>query len=165
HRLPVALAARDAGMEVHVASPEGPGVAELSAHGLRHHPVPLSRSGTNPLAEARSLFAFWRLLRVLRPDLVHGVTIKAVLYGGIASRLAGVRAYVAAVSGLGYVFLRARAGFDPLRLAALGLYRLALGHGNSRVIFQNANDRDMLVSAGAVRPGQAVMVRGSGVDL
>uniref|UniRef100_UPI0033421F27 glycosyltransferase family 4 protein n=1 Tax=Castellaniella defragrans TaxID=75697 RepID=UPI0033421F27 len=166
HRLPLALAARDAGMEVHVATPDGPAVAEILAHGLHHHVVPLSRSGTNPWAEARSLFVFWRLLRRVRPDLVHAVTIKAVLYGGIACRLARVPAYVAAVSGLGYVFMRRPGrGFDPLRQGALWLYRLALGHRNSRVIFQNAADRDLLVEAGAVRPGRAVMIRGSGVDL
>ncbi len=165
HRLPLALAARDAGMEVHVATPDGPAVAEILAHGLHHHAVPLSRSGTNPWIEARSLLAFLRLLRGLRPDLVHAVTIKAVLYGGIACRLAGVPAYVAAVSGLGYVFMRGRGGFDPLRRGALWLYRLALGHRNSRVIFQNTSDRDVLVGAGAVRPGQAIMIRGSGVDL
>src|SRR5690606_12083439 len=48
---------------------------------------------------------------------------------------------------------------------ALILYRLALGHPNSRVIFQNTADRDVLAQAGAVRPGQAVLLRGSGVDL
>ncbi len=164
HRLPLALAARDAGMEVHVATPDGPAVADIVAHGLRHHAVPLSRSGTNPWVEARSLLACLQLLRRLRPDLVHAVTIKAVLYGGIACRLARVPAYVAAVSGLGYVFLRG-GGFDPLRQGALWLYRLALGHRNSRVIFQNAADRDLLLAARAVRPAQAVMVRGSGVDL
>ncbi|MER1968809.1 glycosyltransferase family 4 protein [Castellaniella sp. GW247-6E4] len=165
HRLPLALAARDAGMEVHVATPDGPAVAEILAHGLHHHVVPLSRSGTNPWVEARTLLAFRRLLRRVRPDLVHAVTIKAVLYGGIACRLARVPAYVAAVSGLGYVFMRGRGGVDPLRQGALWLYRLALGHRNSRVVFQNASDRDVLVAAGAVRPERAVMIRGSGVDL
>lgn len=164
HRLPLALAARDAGFEVHVATPDGPTVADIVAHGLHHHVVPLSRSGTNPWVEARSLLAFLRLLRHLRPDLVHTITIKAVLYGGIASRIAGVPAFVAAISGLGYVFMRP-GRFDPLRQAALWLYRLALGHRNSRVIFQNANDRDVLLQARAIRAGQAVMIRGSGVDL
>lgn len=165
HRLPLALAARDAGMEVHVATPDGPAVAALRAHGLHHHVVPLSRSGTNPWRETRSLYAFARLLHRLQPDLVHAVTIKAVLYGGIACRLTRVPAFVAAVSGLGYVFMRRRDGFDPMRQAALWLYRLALGHRNSRVIFQNAADRDWLIESGALRPAQAVMIRGSGVDL
>lgn len=165
HRLPVALAARDAGYEVHVASMGGPAVAQLEALGLTHHVLPLSRTSMRPWTEARSLWAIWRLFRRVRPDLVHAVTLKSVLYGGIASRLAGVPAYVAAISGLGYVFIQGSGARAALKRLALVLYRLALGHANSRVVFQNASDRDVLVQAAAVRPEQVVMVRGSGVDL
>lgn len=165
HRLPLALAAQAAGMSVHVVTMDGPSVAQIVALGLTHHSLPLSRSGTNPWIEARSLYAFWQIVRKVRPDLVHAVTIKPVLYGGIACRLAGVPAYVAAVSGLGYVFTRSHTGFDWLRWVTLQLYRLALGHRNSRVVFQNTSDRSVLVDAGAVHPEQAVMIHGSGVDL
>jgi len=165
HRLPLALGARDAGYEVHVATMDGPTVPQITAHGLIHHVIPMSRSGKNPLTEIQSIYALWRLFRKLRPGIVHAVTIKPVLYGGIAARLAGVPAYVAAVSGLGFIFTRSAQGYDFLRLAATLLYRLALGHPNSRVIFQNTNDRDVLRDAGVIRPGQAVLIRGSGVDL
>ncbi len=165
HRLPIAQAARSAGYDVHVATMDGPTVAEVRQHGFTHHIIPMSRSGRNPLEELRSLHAFWRLFRRVRPDLVHAVTIKPVLYGGIAARLAGVPAYVAAVSGLGFVFMRKPGGFDAQRLAATALYRLALGHRNSRVVFQNASDRQELRQAGVVQAGQTVLVRGSGVDL
>jgi glycosyltransferase involved in cell wall biosynthesis len=165
HRLPVALAARDAGYEVHVASMGGPAVAQLEALGLTHHVLPLSRTSMRPWTEARSLWAIWRLFRRVRPDLVHAVTLKSVLYGGIAARLAGVPAYVAAISGLGYVFIQGSGLRGLLKRLALILYRLALGHPNSRVIFQNTADRDVLERAGVVRPGQAVLLRGSGVDL
>ncbi len=165
HRLPIALAARDAGYEVHVASMGGPAVAQLESLGLIHHTLPLSRTSMRPWTEARSLWAIWRLFRRVRPDVVHAVTLKSVLYGGIASRLARVPAYVAAISGLGYVFIRGTGLRGLLRRLALILYRLALGHPHSRVIFQNTADRDVLMEAGAVRADQVVMVRGSGVDL
>ncbi|HEU0229878.1 MAG TPA: glycosyltransferase family 4 protein [Burkholderiaceae bacterium] len=165
HRLPLALAAKRAGFEVHVATMDGPSVSRIVSHGLAHHVIPMSRSGKNPLRELHSLFALWRLFRRLRPDLVHAVTIKPVLYGGIAARLARVPAFVAAVSGLGYVFMRGDGRFDPLRSAAVFLYKLALGHRNSRVVFQNTADRDVLRHAGVVREDQSVLIRGSGVDL
>jgi glycosyltransferase involved in cell wall biosynthesis len=165
HRLPLALGAKQAGFDVHVATMDGPSVPQIVAHGLTHHIIPLTRSGKHPLEEVRSIHALWRLFRRLRPQLIHAVTIKPVLYGGIAARLAGVPAYIAAVSGLGFIFIRRTGGIDFLRLAATALYRLALGHPNSRVIFQNTNDRDVLRAAGVVSPDQAVMIRGSGVDL
>src|SRR3546814_7351311 len=85
--------------------------------------------------------------------LVTGVQTCAlpILYGGIAARLANVPAFVAAISGLGYLFTRSRVRFDYVRWAAIGLYRLALGHANSRVIFQNTSDQDVLRKAGVVR--------------
>jgi len=165
HRLPIALAAKDAGYDVHVATMPGDASADIISRGLQHHEIPMSRSGKNPLQEAATLFSLWRLYRRLRPDVVHAVTIKPVLYGGIAARLARVPAYVAAVSGLGFIFMRERSGFDFLKWSALKLYRLALGHRNSRVIFQNTSDRDVLLRAGVVRQRQVELIRGSGVDL
>lgn len=165
HRLPLALAAQAEGWDVHVATMDGPAVAEVVAHGLTHHVIPLTRSGKQPLQELRSVLALRRLFGCLKPDVVHLVTIKPVLYGGIAARLAGVPGMVAAISGLGFIFLSDSPKVRLIRRVVAVLYRWALGHRNSRVIFQNAADRDMLRRLGAVREEQVVMIRGSGVDL
>jgi len=165
HRLPLALAARQAGYDVHVATMDGESVARIESQGLTHHAIPMTRSGRNVLQELGSLLALWRLFRRVRPDVVHLVTIKPVLYGGIAARLARVPGMVAAISGLGFVFASDSPRTRLIRAVVGPLYRLALGHRNSRVIFQNAGDRDVLRRLGAVRADQAVTIRGSGVDL
>jgi len=165
HRVPVALAAQKAGYDVHVATMEGPAVADIQALGMTHHPIPMTRSGKHPLQELGTLLALVRLFRRLRPDVVHLVTIKPVLYGGIAARIARVPGMVAAISGLGFVFLSSSLKMRLVRAVVARLYRIALGHPNSRVIFQNANDRDLLKSLGAVREDQVVIIRGAGVDL
>lgn len=162
HRLPLAQAALARGDEVHLATMPGPSVPEVLTHGLVHHSLPMTRSGGNPLQELRTLWSLWRLFHRVRPDVVHLVTIKPVLYGGMAARLSGVPGMVAAISGLGFLFT-GQNGWK--RRVALQLYRCALGHRNSRVIFQNEEDRDALLQAGAVRAAQVVMIRGSGVDL
>lgn len=165
HRVPVALAAQQAGYDVHVATMDGPAVADIQALGMTHHAIPMTRSGKHPLQELGTLLALLRLFRRVRPDVVHLVTIKPVLYGGIAARLARVPGMVAAISGLGFVFLSNSLKMRLVRAVVARLYRLALGHPNSRVIFQNANDRDLLKSLGAVRDEQVVIIRGAGVDL
>lgn len=165
HRVPVALAAQRAGYDVHVATMDGPAVTDIQALGMTHHAIPMTRSGKHPLQELGTLLALVRLFRRVRPDVVHLVTIKPVLYGGIAARLARVRGMVAAISGLGFVFLSNSLKMRLVRSVVARLYRIALGHPNSRVIFQNANDRDLLKSLGAVRDAQVVMIRGAGVDL
>ena len=165
HRLPVAQAAQRAGYDVHVATMDGPAVADIVALGMTHHVIPMTRSGKRPLQELGTLLALLRLFRRLRPQVVHLVTIKPVLYGGIAARLARVPGMVAAISGLGFVFLSNSLKMRLVRSVVARLYRLALGHPNSRVIFQNASDRDLLKSLGAVRDEQVVLIRGAGVDL
>ena len=163
HRLPLALAAQQAGYQVQVATMDGPETVLIEQHGFSHHVIPLNRSGKNPFKELYSLWALYRLFRRVRPQLIHTVTIKPVLYGGIAARLARVPAMLAAVSGLGYVFLDPKQSM--LRRIALRLYRSALKHPHSRVIFQNTNDQEVLVAAKAIRAEQAVLIRGSGVNL
>ena len=172
HRLPVAQRARAEGWEVHVAAPPDHvwappafSVNALEDQGFIFHPIPLSRRGTNLFAEARTLLALRRLFADLRPDLVHLVTIKPNLYGGLAARLAGVPSVVFAVTGLGQVFVARGVRAALVRAAVRGLLRVALGHPNRRVIFQNRDDCQTWTEAGLVPPEAAMVVRGSGVDL
>lgn len=165
HRLPIALAAREAGYEVHVATANGDAVRAIRRSGFIHHTVAIARSGQNPLAELGSIIGLYQLFREIRPDLVHLITIKPVLYGGIAARLAAVPAVVAAVSGLGTVFVAQSTAARARRALVSWLYRLAFSQRRLAVIFQNPDDRDGLLAIGAVEQGQVRMIRGSGVNL
>lgn len=163
HRLPLALAARGSGYEVIVATGGKEGADEIRRAGLEYRSLPLRRGGANPLRELKLVFAIARLFREVRPDIIHLVTIKPVLYGGLLSRLMRVPGVVMAVSGMGYLFVDRRSGV--LRRMAEVLYRYALNHPNGTVIVQNVSDRDQLRDMGALRRGQDVLIPGSGVDL
>lgn len=165
HRLPIAVAAKNAGYDVHVATGPGSGCENITEHGFTYHELPLTRSGKSPWRELSSFVAILSLFRRLRPAVVHLVTIKPVLYGGLAARFTRVPAMVAAISGLGTVFVEKPRGGQLLRNAVGLVYRQALRHSNSAVIFQNPDDQAVLTRMGAVRVDQAVMIRGSGVDL
>ena len=165
HRLPIALAAREAGYNVQIATGPGSACEQIRELGFVHHHLPLSRSGTNPLKELHCVWSFWRLMRRIKPDLLHLVTIKPVLYGGLMSRLTGVPAVLVAISGLGSVFVARSGALSWLCRAVSLLYRLALGHHNLKAIFQNPDDKALLIEFGVVRDEQTVLIRGSGVDL
>jgi len=165
HRLPLALAARKEGYEVHIATSSGLGVDAIVAAGLIHHAVPLSRSGMNLVSEFQTLVALFRLFVKVRPDVVHLVTIKPVLYGGIAARMAGVPGVVAAISGLGFVFMNSGLKVALVRLLAVRVYRLAFGKRNLKVIFQNPDDCATIMKQTDLQRSKVVMIRGSGVDL
>ena len=87
HRMPLAIAAKAAGCEVHIAAPyEAAPVELIRANGFHYHDLPLKRGGRNPLAELRLAWAFFTLIKRLKPHLVHHVAMKPVIFGGLASR-------------------------------------------------------------------------------
>ncbi len=165
HRLPVARAAHQAGWEVHVATPPSDAAAVITANGFSFHPISMTRKGTNPPAELRSIASLFRLYRRVRPRLVHHVTMKPVLYGGIAARLARVPGVVGALTGLGHVFTADTAGSAVLRSLMKSGLRAALSHPNQMIILQNPDDRSMLIASNIIAPEETTLIPGSGVDM
>jgi glycosyltransferase involved in cell wall biosynthesis len=162
HYLALACALRDSGYAVSVITGVDKEGERIRAAGLDLIPFRISRKGMHPLAEAGSLLRLVRVLRRLRPDLLHNIAQKPVLYGGLAARLTGLPAVVAALPGLGWLFTsvepRARLG---RRLVLVG-YRRLLRHPRVRVLVQNETDRNELNRLAGVN---ATVVPGSGVDL
>lgn len=166
HRLRLAVAARDAGYEVHVATrvTTSADAERIRAAGLLLHDAPIGRADTGPVYDLRSFCYLLGLFRHLRPDLVHLVTMKPVVYGGIAARLTRVPGVIVAIAGLGTGFA-AGGGRRAVRRAVLGtLLRLAIRRKGSRVIFQNREDLGHLVDRGIVAASAATLIPGSGVD-
>jgi glycosyltransferase involved in cell wall biosynthesis len=170
--LALANAAQSAGYEVHVATPQDHvwapddfSTEEITRAGFTFHTIPMSRRGTNPFQELKTIFALYRLFRTVKPNLVHLLTIKPILYGGIAARLAGLPAVVASVTGLGQVFTQRDKRAFFLRALVIRLYRLSTSHANFRLIVQNAVDGQILQKAGIIRPQNTFLIRGSGVAM
>ena len=138
---------------------------ELQRHGLVVHPLALDRSSAGLGNAWRTMAQLWKVFRAVRPDVVHLVTIKPVLLGGLVARLAAVPAVVVAVSGLGFIFIANGAKAVVRRCLVGGLYRVALGHRNLMVIFQNPDDRASLAKLAHLPDSKVEMIRGSGVDL
>lgn len=165
HRLPIALAARDAGYEVHVATSLTGSAGKLASLGFSVHPLDIDRRSASPLQALRLASTLFHLMRSIAPDVVHLVTIKPVLLGGLAARVARVPRVIAAISGLGFVFTARGASALLRRVLVSGLYRLALTGRGVRVIFQNADDQALLQRHAGIRDDQVVRIRGSGVSL
>lgn len=165
HRLPIALAAIQQGHEVHLATGLTQNKAQLEAYGFQVHPLQVDRSAAGPWGLLRLWVDLLRLFWRLRPDVLHLVTIKPVLLGGLAARLAPVHGVAYAISGLGHVFVAQGVWGRLLRAAVGAWYRVVLGARNMRVIFQNPDDHAALAAVAPLRPEQVVMIPGSGVDL
>lgn len=172
HRLQIALAAQAAGFEVHFAAPSHHAWApadfdtsQLRRLGFKFHVIPMSRRGMNPAMELRTFVALFCLYLRLKPDLVHHITIKPNIYGGIAARLAGVPAVVFAVTGLGEIFSSSGVIAVGIRAFTSVAMAMAFRHPNARIIFQTPEDAEVLRRRRVVDPARIVIIRGAGVDL
>jgi glycosyltransferase involved in cell wall biosynthesis len=163
-RLPLAKAIRELGVEVVLVSPPGEYGPRLEAEGFRWIPLRMNRRGLNPWEEIRVISALASIYRREHPYLVHHFTIKSVIYGTIAGRLAGVPNQVNAVVGLGHVFTSDSPRAKILRPILRALFRLALRMSHGRMILQNSDDRDLFLWNRLVTPDSIRVIRGSGVN-
>lgn len=165
HRLDLARAAVTAGFDVALATRVTDHEARILREGFRLFPIRLFRRSKNPLAELLSLVELLALYRRERPAIVHHVGLKPILYGSLAARVAAVPTVVNAFAGLGYLFTdEARQGGLLNKTLGLAL-RAALKSVASTVIFQNHDDRDLLVMKRVVTRKQSRIIPGSGVDV
>lgn len=154
------------GHEVHLVTRLSSLEADIRAAGMIPHDVGLQRSGKNPWHELQATRRMAATFRKLRPDVVHLVGMKPILYGSLAARLTRVPATICAIAGLGWLFTSG----GTLKSAARGLvshyFRGALA-GNDRVEFlvQNTHHRDVLLQAGMAMPNQITIVSGAGVNV
>jgi glycosyltransferase involved in cell wall biosynthesis len=169
HRLPVARAARDAGFEVVVATRVQAHGRQIRDEGFTLRPIAWRRGGDGLVGAARAVVAIIRLYRSERPDMLHHVALKPVLFGGLARALAfrhadETPASINSVMGLGSGFsattLAARLRRPPLGVAL----RLAAAGGLGRVVVQNPEDGAALAALG-IDHRRIVLIRGSGVDV
>ncbi len=132
---------------------------ELRRRGVEVRSVPIARSGMNPVTDVRLLIRYVRMLRALRPAAYCGFTIKPNVYGAIAARIAGVPA-INNVTGLATPYLSK----GLVWAVAERLYRFAFKRSHT-VFYHNEEDRRLMVDRDVVRPDQARVIPGSGVDV
>jgi glycosyltransferase involved in cell wall biosynthesis len=166
HRLAIAQAARDAGYEVHIAADveSEDEAAIIAREGIAFHRIALRRGGLNPIRDLGYLARLRTIVQRVKPDLIHNISIKPIIYGSVVGRAAGVGRIINAISGLGYSF----SGGEARRFLSMivrSAYRFALRDRRIRVIFQNADDVREFTEAGVVDPAQVRLIRGSGVDV
>ena len=164
HRLAIALAARDKGYRVAIACPKDSSAKVFSKHRLEHIPIVMRRKSITVMSEIQSLYSIIYAVRTFKPDVVHYITAKPIIYGGLISRFSQIPS-VYAISGLGHVFIGNNLRVRILRALVVAGYKLAINHRRSYAIFQNPNDLKTLDKYGIIRRATVTIIPGSGVDL
>jgi glycosyltransferase involved in cell wall biosynthesis len=159
------IAAKQAGWRVIVMAREGDCRAAIEAAGLELIAVPFARKRLNPLAELAFIIELARRYKALKPDLVHHIALKPIITGGIAARLAGIKAVLNAPTGMGFIFSSEKLLAKLLKPVVTILLRLTLCPPNSRVVFENQDDMAAMLKSRMITPGCEILIRGAGVDM
>lgn len=164
HRLPIGVAAKEAGYDVIIVS-EDTGVSDnIREAGLKTINLPINKAGTNIKDEIKTFFFLYKLFRREKPDIVHLVGLKTMLWGSLACRLAGVKAMVSAVCGLGVLFDEEHAHSFMTR-SILKVLRVTHKKKRLAVIFQNNDDKAIFLNAKIMKEEQCAFTNGSGINL
>jgi glycosyltransferase involved in cell wall biosynthesis len=163
HRLPMARAAKEAGYEVHVATRLKDGAAAIEEEGFVPHALNWSRGSLSPLGSLSAIWELRRLLRALKPDVLHNVSLKPVLLGTVASLGLSGTAVVNSLTGLGTLFIGEARVSGATRRAVRFALRHLLTRKRSRTVVQNPDDRAFVIALG-VPPETVLLIPGSGVD-
>jgi len=164
HRLALAREAQRNKYSVIVATRVQEHQQRILLEGFTLISIGMLRRNKNPFTELYSLFELIHIYRTEHPDIVHHVGMKPVAYGSLAARVARVPRVVNAIAGMGYVFSSARIKAKIYRLFIKLILSMLLNRSNTRTIFQNPEDQNILIQTGVVRSELTRLIRGSGVD-
>jgi glycosyltransferase involved in cell wall biosynthesis len=166
HRLNIALAAQKQGFRIHIATRVHKHGDKICNLGFKLHPLSqLNRSTLSPWSDIRAIFELWKLYRKIKPDIVHHVALKPVLYGTLVARLLGIKKIINALGGVGSLFISKNPTMYRLQKIIIFSIRHLLKHKAQKLIVQNQDDYELWHSKAKVSSEGLVLIPGSGVDI
>ena len=163
HRKDVALRAQEAGWDVTIVTADTGKLKDIEVIGLKVINLPMNRSGMNIVEEQKTLNWLRKLYKRERPDVVHHVGMKTILWGTLAAKFSKVKGVVNAISGLGGFFAEDNKGL--LAKVMPMVLRFSHNRPNLLCIFQNDDDWGLYVKHGIIKHEQGRFIKGSGVSL
>ncbi len=164
HRLPVAVAAKKHGYEVVVVAKDTGCRQEIEKHGIRSIPLTkLNRGGLNLFKDLVALVEIKKIYQQEKPDIVHHVAMKPVLYGSIASWITKTPKVINALTGLGYLFISSSLKAKVIQTLLMTFFKFLFPKKQFCLLLQNRDDFKFFKEQ---IPGARIeMIRGSGVDI
>lgn len=150
---------RDEGYNVIVIAPYDDFVIKIKNERFKFIPLKnLSRKGTNPINDLKLIIELYNIYRLEKIDVTLQYTIKPVIYGTLAAKLANVKS-LNTLTGLGFSFL----SDGLINYLVKRLYKFSLNSADI-VWFQNEDDKALFVDTKLVNPNKVDIVNGSGID-
>ena len=170
HFLDRALAAKKAGYSIFVLSKMSNKKDIFDNYGMNFISAPFKRKSTNPFYEFYILIRIILIYKRVRPDIVHHVAAKPIIYGSIAAKICRIKSVINAPVGMGYVFTSDNIKAKVLRPLVKILFKFFIDSHNginkrNKIIFENKEDLKYFIKLGAVDPKNACIIQGAGVKI
>lgn len=168
HRLSIAKEASRKGYLVHLAI-ENKKLTKVEDEHLKDfqiHNYYVSRSNLNIIFEIYTFISLFLLIKRINPQLVHLITMKPIIYGGIINRILNIKSQVISVTGMGYIFInKQKLRIKLLNFIVKKLLKFAINHKNQKIIVQNNSDLNEFLRVKKISDKNFILIPGSGVNL
>ena len=166
HRLPIAKKAIEEGYDVHLLTEITTKRKEIEKYGIFVQDIKFKRGSTSIRKNLDLFIKILKTFKSINPDLIHLVTIKPVIIGGIAAHfLRKSTKIVISISGLGFIFIER--GFKAFvrKIIIIFFYKLVFINKNIKVILQNKTDLRNICKFTNLVKEKTTLIEGSGVNL
>ncbi len=165
HRLELAKYALAQGYDVYVMCNVDKHQKVIEDSGIKVIPINIDRSSIGILANIKLLKDIIRIIKEIKPDVIHSVAQKPVLLGTIAARMCGVPRIVNALGGLGFVFMSRSFKARLLKGILSAVYRLLFNLSRTTLILQNSDDYGFFVNSLGINEKNLCLIRGAGINI
>ena len=165
HRLHLVEAAINAGYEVAIATKMNKHRKTLEDRGMRIFEWELHRGSLNPIKEIIAIFSLCKILSVFKPDIIHAVAQKPVIYSGLARKIYNQTSFVGTLGGIGFVFTNKSLKATVLKPLLKYLLKFALVGEKTRLILQNIDNINSIKKINIINENYIRLVKGSGVEI
>jgi len=164
HRLALAHHAKSKGFDIIVATRVNHHREVIEKEGFKLIPIQFIRSSKNILHELSTLLNIIRIYKKERPDIVHNIGIKPVLYGTWATKIIRIPIVINLLAGLTEKFHENKWKSAFIRKLVNLAYRLGYLGVNATTVFQNSSDMNNFLKRNIVKKEYVELIRGSGVN-
>ena len=162
--MPLAIAAQKEGFDVYLITKKISHSDLIRKHGINVINLDLRRGEVSLFSDILMFMKLINILQKIKPDIIHNVALKPILYGNMAALLTNVHSSINSFAGLGYIFISNSLKAKVINSILKIVFRIILNGKNNRIIFQNEDDLKLMVSKKFVKKNISTIIRGSGVD-
>lgn len=165
HRLFLAKYAISQGYKVSLLTKATIHKKEIESYGIHIVDWPISRRSANIFSELKSIFVLLKVIKNFKPDIIHSVALKPILYGAFCAKICKIPVRIFAFAGLGYIFSSSQFLAKVLRPIIVLIMKFLLKNKHSTLVMQNKDDQNIFLQENIVLKSQICIIKGAGVDL